>query len=259
MFEGLFGGKKSQAVAVREKEVVVREKEIALSPRAKIAQDVENWREQMEQLATRDMGLRLLEVYRVVSLEAQVLKEQKKQGYDGKICDAELVKRDQAQGKLRGAMRALNLGFDPFTPPKEWYAGLVNIGLEFYPALEWLGDYKYIPFPSKNTEKVKKGVKGYRDELDVTWHSIYYFTGVIPPEVIPKYTDAREIFDWPDIHVYSPRQEDIAVLTMATVDPIMVGRIQNVPMFGTLYFRVATWGLPEDLKSLFEKKDYSDK
>jgi len=241
----MFGKDKKTAVAVAE-----------VSAIEKINQDVVEWQAAMEKIAAREPGLKFLAMYRLMSLEAQAIDRQKAQGCDAEICDAEKEKRVTACNKLRNAMRALKEGFEPCLPPSEWYAGLVNTGMDHDDARRAMGWRNFNPFPSKNASKVKTGAKGYRDELGNTWTSIYYFTGLIPPEVVAKCTQALEIFGWPNIHVYSPREKDIQATTVPNTDPMMIGRIEDIPGFGILYFRIATWGLSDDLKSLFGEESH---
>jgi len=225
-----------------------------LSPVEKIEQNAAEWQAAMEKLAANDFGLKLARMYRLMLLEARALVDLGNQGCDNSVCNAERSMRLEVSGKLLNAMAALKEGFSLCTPSAEWYAGLVHIDQSFSQAQKAIGGSRFVPFPSKNAEKVRVGVKGYKDELGATWYSIYYFTGLIPTEVMPKYTRARTLFGWPNIHVYSPREEDFKTATIPAIDPMMIGRIQDVPGFGTLYFRIATWDLSADLKAIFEEK-----
>jgi len=232
-------GRSKKAVAV-----AVAETEGALSPKkmAEFNREIEemeewqrDWESKMESSETKSLATKLLEMYRIMLLEKKVFSQRK--GNRG-FRKAEERKREFACDKLRRALEALKEGFYPYEPPQEgWCVGLVKVGKSDYDAWEELKEEKgrIFLFPSQRNGESR----------------IFYFTGFIPPEVTMKYSRAEEIFGWPNIVVYTMQKEDLEEITIPSSDPMMIARIQDIPGFGTLYFRITSWGLSDDLKSLF--------
>lgn len=130
---------------------------------------------------------------------------------------------------LTKILQALDAGYEPCTPPEDWYCGIVlpqNINI--HPT--WL---LFENFPRKKFKNQSN-----RDVLR--------FKGMMPANIIEKWQKAAHVFLYPGMRVYSPNEEDFEKATITYKDPILIGRVYK-SYEERLYFRIAQWDLAKDL------------
>jgi len=137
------------------------------------------------------------------------------------------------EGKLDPLYRilqALDAGYEPCTPPEDWYCGIVlPTHINLHP--RWL---MFENFPRK----------AYKNPYNL--HDVLRFKGMMPAKVIEKWQKAASVFWYPEMRVYSPNEEDFDKATITYKDPILIGRVYK-SYEERLYFRIAQWDLAKDL------------
>lgn len=128
---------------------------------------------------------------------------------------------------LTKILRAVTAGYEPCTPPKDWYCGIIlppNAKVPSLPSIEW--------FPR-------------RDDPGTHQKDLLYFKGMMPAKVVQKWNDAIEVFSLRHIRIYSPDREDFTKPEIKFRDPIMIGQVYTQEE--QWYFRIAQWDLAKDL------------
>lgn len=120
----------------------------------------------------------------------------------------------------------LQQGYEPTTPPAEWYCGVV-----------------VIPKGHNNqtTELTRWPHKAFSGGTDTE----HQFTSPVPSAVGAAYAIAANLFG-DDIRVYSPNRADFAELPRPKrVDPVMIGYLDG------RYYEIIRWDVDKDLEVLF--------
>src|SRR3989344_1645021 len=159
---------------------------------------------------------------------------------------------------LASILRALERGFEPTTPPKTWYPGLISHGhfcercnrnpLCPHRHAEPDGSYynlSDLAFDLKDTFPGKRA-----PVEDEHFSAVLVYQGFIAPTATPRIQEAVEIFGFHDIRVYSPFRRDftrthlqvhVEPLPRPSRDPIVIARAAY--MEKACYFEIARWDL----------------
>lgn len=139
---------------------------------------------------------------------------------------------------LRTVKMALELGFEPYTPPRNWYAGFLD----------------------------EKG----RRRSPMRTSEFNYFKALIPPAALARYQTALKAKVFDNFVVASPNKEHFQRIVQPVTDPVLVGYIGTQgkpPAIATsqsayyhlqvkdgVGFLIAMWGIADDLKFAPQEK-----